>query len=966
LRRLVAPLIALSLVLQPIAPALGQAGGNGGYLSAPSLPSTLPGGMALPSLPPGAQQDILQRMLNGGAGQGGGGGGGVQQYPLPSTPSAGGPTPMAQPAPLPPEPLSPAEAFFAARDAPIPCPPGAVAPCMPPALRQFGYDTLRAIPLGMTPGQAFGSLPDDYLLGRDDEVVLAFRGRARQTMSLRVGRDGTLLLPDMAPIPAAGRTLRELRADLAARTRLELEGSEVFVSIGQVRQIAVFVGGEVARPGLQAMSAMASLLDALVAAGGVRRTGSLRAIRVEGPQGRRTVDLYPVIAGEGPPPDLRLREGERVLVPPLGGVVAITGEVTRPGIFELPAAAGQAPLAVMLRIAGDPLRPGGNRFLLQSTDGDGRRSVSEISPRDALRRGDALRVEPGSDVMAQQLRLAGHVMAPVMRAAGGKAGTLRGLLSDPRLVKPDPYARLGVVWRIDPRTRSRTYLPFDLARVLRGEANMPLAEGDEIILIGKPDLLFLASPGVQQALRGNVPDTPAQQAPAGNPGAAGTTAGGTQLQANPAGMPGSALAGMLPGQVPFPYVPPGMVLVPAVPTPAFGTDCPALVGLTVAAQASPMRFAHARAAGFPDFGRQPCPQVFLDYPSLLIFLLDQSVLVTGEVVQPGLYPILNGTTLEALIGAAGGLTDTVDLAGIELAREPGEQNNSLPLNRMILDLRSRNFAAVRLSPRDAIRLPRGFGDRDLGPVVLVGEFVRPGTYDIRRGERLSEIIARAGGLTPQAYPYGAVFTRSSVQQIQQEGFARTAQQLEQNLLQVAAGMSVAGMNGAPNLGGAIAAGQTLAASLRNTKAAGRMVVEANPVVLAGRPDLDVLLQPGDLIAMPKRPNEVTVVGAVLNPGSLQFTSGWRVGEYVRASGGEQRFADGSRTFVVLPNGQSAPAGLGGWMSGGPPIPPGSMVVVPQDPSPYETWGFVRDITQVLSQVALSSAALAVIARSSMK
>jgi hypothetical protein len=145
-----------------------------------------------------------------------------------------------------------------------------------------------------------------------------------------------------------------------------------------------------------------------------------------------------------------------------------------------------------------------------------------------------------------------------------------------------------------------------------------------------------------------------------------------------------------------------------------------------------------------------------------------------------------------------------------------------------------------------------------------------------------------------------------------------------------------------------------------------MVVEANPVVLASRSDLDVLLQPGDLIAMPKRPNEVTVVGAVLNPGSLQFQSGWRSAEYVRASGGQQRFADGGRAFVVLPNGQSVPAGIGGWQAGGPPVPPGSTVVVPQDPSPYETWGFARDITQVLSQVALSSAALAVIARSSMQ
>jgi len=102
---------------------------------------------------------------------------------------------------------------------------------------------------------------------------------------------------------------------------------------------------------------------------------------------------------------------------------------------------------------------------------------------------------------------------------------------------------------------------------------------------------------------------------------------------------------------------------------------------------------------------------------------------------------------------------------------------------------------------------------------------------------------------------------------------------------------------------------------------------------------------------------------VLNPGSLQFSTGWRASEYVRASGGEQRFADGDRAFVVLPNGQSVPAGLGGWQAGGPPVPPGSLVVVPQDPSPYQTWGFIRDATQVLGQLALSSAALAVITRS---
>jgi protein involved in polysaccharide export with SLBB domain len=402
--------------------------------------------------------------------------------------------------------------------------------------------------------------------------------------------------------------------------------------------------------------------------------------------------------------------------------------------------------------------------------------------------------------------------------------------------------------------------------------------------------------------------------------------------------------------------------VPVSPASPSGLECPALTQLAVAARASPQRFAHARAAGFPDFGALPCPQIFLDVPALLPFLLDQAVLVTGEVRLPGLYPIADGTGLDAVIAAAGGLTETADLSSVELSREPAEQSATITLTRLTLDLRSRNFAAVRLSPRDGVRLPRGFADRDTGPVVLVGEFLRPGTYEIRRGERLSEVIARAGGLTPQAYPYGAVFTRESVRLRQQEGFARTAREMEQGLLQVAAGQAVIGGRPGVDAAGAIAAGREMANALREARAAGRMVVEANPVVLASRPELDVLLEPGDLVAMPKRPNEVTVVGAVQNPGSLQFTSGWRSADYVRAAGGAQRFADPSRAFVVLPNGTAQPAGLGAWQQGGPPVPPGSLVVVPQDPSPFESWGFLRDITQIASQFALSAAALAVIAR----
>ena len=623
LRRLCAGGIAALLLVQASFPAHAQTGGNGPFLSPPALPSTLPGGAPLPTLPPGAQAEILQRLLDGAAGRPAPAPAVPPHVPVPVAPA---PAPAAA-HPVPPfadqaaAPLSPAEAFFAARE------PGAA------PLRQFGYDSLN-LPAGGPPplGQSFGAVPEDYLIGRDDELVLAFRGRARQTMSLRVGRDGALLVPDLAPVPAAGRRLRDLRADLEARAARDLGGSEVFVSLGQLRQIAVFVGGEVGRPGMQALTSLASVLDALAAAGGVRRTGSLRAVRVEGPSGRRVVDLYPVIAGEGgAAPDLALREGERILVPPLGGAVAVGGEVTRPGIYELPAGTASAPLSAVLALAGQPLRPAGNRFVLDTTDGAGRRSLHEIGPRDALRRGDALRVEPGTDVAAGRIRLAGHVAAPLTRASGGgRAASLRALLSDPRLVRPDPYPRLGVVWRTDSRTRTRRFLPFDLARVLRGGADLPLAEGDEVVLLGQADVLWLSSPGVQQALRGDV-------------GAAETTAA-------PPVLPAGAQA----------FAPPTVGAPAAQP----GADCAALSALAVAAQASRGRFAHARSGGFPDIGRLPCPPVFVEYPALLPFLLDQAVLLTGEVGLPGLYPITGDTGLDAVLAAAGGAADTADLSGI--------------------------------------------------------------------------------------------------------------------------------------------------------------------------------------------------------------------------------------------------------------------------------------------------------------
>ncbi len=165
-------------------------------------------------------------------------------------------------------------------------------------------------------------------------------------------------------------------------------------------------------------------------------------------------------------------------------------------------------------------------------------------------------------------------------------------------------------------------------------------------------------------------------------------------------------------------------------------DCPALARIAALAAAGPERFVHARGVGMIESGPGGCPEVFRDHPDLAAAALEAAILLLGEVQRPGLHPVARDVTLADLLAVAGGVSDTADLRNVELSRVltvPGA--TTAPIERLPLDITSRNFAAVRVSPRDTVRFARLFIDRDLGPVRLAGEFVRPGLYEIRRDER---------------------------------------------------------------------------------------------------------------------------------------------------------------------------------------------------------------------------------------
>ena len=141
-----------------------------------------------------------------------------------------------------------------------------------------------------------------------------------------------------------------------------------------------------------------------------------------------------------------------------------------------------------------------------------------------------------------------------------------------------------------------------------------------------------------------------------------------------------------------------------------------------------------------------------------------------------------------------------------------------------------------------------------------------------------------------------------------------------------------------------------------------MVTEIDPTVLQVRPELDTILEPGDRLYMPKRPNFISIIGDVLNPGAMQFIDGTTVDEYIRQAGGFQRSADEDRIFVVYPNGKAEPLAVNVWNFNPVQLPPGSSLVVPKDPVPFDLFTLIRETTTVISQLAVTAASLAVISR----
>jgi polysaccharide export outer membrane protein len=250
-------------------------------------------------------------------------------------------------------------------------------------------------------------------------------------------------------------------------------------------------------------------------------------------------------------------------------------------------------------------------------------------------------------------------------------------------------------------------------------------------------------------------------------------------------------------------------------------------------------------------------------------------------------------------------------------------------------------------------------------VRLEGEFQAAGVYAVRPDETLGELIQRAGGLSPQAYLYGAELQRDSTRIDQQRRLDQFTHDLEAEVEQTAT--LHMGSAATPEETAAITtkleSQRRLVERVRQIKATGRIVLNLEPGDNSTEKLMEVALEDGDKFVVPARPATVNVLGAVYNQNSFIYDPASRIADYLRTAGGATRNADTGHTFVIRADGRVVPKqGTGlfkpGFETGR--LNPGDSVVVPELIFKGPFMRGLRDWTQVFSQLALGAAAINVL------
>lgn len=333
--------------------------------------------------------------------------------------------------------------------------------------------------------------------------------------------------------------------------------------------------------------------------------------------------------------------------------------------------------------------------------------------------------------------------------------------------------------------------------------------------------------------------------------------------------------------------------------------------------------------------------------------------VRGSVNRQGIYELLQGETLGDALRMAGGFNAVADRHRVTLQRL--EDRHA----QRVVELKLPGNESASLADGDIVTAISAVEaaasvQRQNKRVVIEGEVARPGEYLLPPEASMREAIRAAGGITPSAYLYGTVFTRESVRRAQQQNYDRALRDFETQVLRTSGTQRVTTAEEAAAIAASSTANARLLEQLRALKPSGRIVLELTP----GATELpDLVLESGDRLTIPARPNSVGVFGSVFSAGSFLYSESRTIGDYLGLAGGPTRGADQPAIFVVRANGTVANSlHSDGVFARGARIhgivaEPGDTVFVPEELNKVTWVQGTKDWTQIVYQLGLGVAGI---------
>ncbi|HEV7220188.1 MAG TPA: SLBB domain-containing protein [Terriglobales bacterium] len=800
-----------------------------------------------------------------------------------------------------------------------------------PVLTRFGSDIFQnglgnvdALPMDVPAGP-------DYVIGPGDGLSIDLWGGVSLRLRRVVDREGKIALPEVGDVQVAGRTLGDVQHTVQNVLRSQFREVQADVSLARLRTVRVYVVGDVEYPGAYDVSSLSTPLNALYEAGGPTSRGSLRIIKhMRGNQLIEKVDIYDLLLHGVRANMQRLEAGDTLLVPPIGREVTIEGMVRRPAIYEL---ADEDDLAEVLELAGGVLPSGTLRHIdverveahesrtmlaLEVPETNNEQSVNKALEDFKIQDGDKIKISPIVAFADKTVYLDGHVFRPG-KYAFRDGMRVSDLIKSYKDMLPEPYLQHAEVIRLKAPDYKPEVIAFNLGDALAGkEQDLSLQPFDTVRVFGRFD--FEDSPVI--TVSGEVRD----------PGDH-VTNGATYLR--------------------------DAIFLAGSTTPKARLDDVQVFRSAEDGQLKVLSVNLNKAlAGDPaeNILLEPKDRVFVHKN---LSKTDPAVVtIEGEVARPGKYPLGESMNASDLVRLSGGLKRSAYTEEADLTRytvDHGEKivgdHEKIPIARA---LAGEPDTDVRLHDGDVLTIRQLTGWNDLGAVIAVqGEVVHPGTYGIQEGERLSSVLARAGGFRKDAYPYGAIFQRVQVRQLEEINRVQLVRQVKEE----GAGLKDAGDLDPTTREAAMLQWKNTLDKLETTPPPGRMVIHV-PLNTTHwvNTAADIQVRAGDVIYIPKRPNLVMIDGAVYNPTAVTFRPGRSASWYLKQAGGPTAMANKRAIFVIRADGSVA-GGSGGLFSGGvlqASLQPGDTVVVPDRAfgGPIN-WKNTLQVAQLVSAVGIA-------------